>query len=144
MNRIRQATVFTRVHLMLCIGIARAARVVTKDESQPHYGKRLYPSWFIFNFSFFIVWRQKQFRVFGKVKATNDQPKRLSTANSKLHTVWEMMWDMAVTATSEVCEDIGHLLYVGRVFGIKMKRYCMHNWQSTYVYIIYTYLSYLI
>ena len=32
------------------------------------------------------------------------------------------MWDMAVTATSEVCEDIGHLLYVGRVFGNKMKR----------------------
>ena len=72
------------------------------------------------------------------------------------------MWDMAVTATSEVCEDIGHLLYVGRVFGNKMKRsekllhaqltkyLCIYNnnnnillYYTIYVY-IYIYILYII
>lgn len=76
---------------MLCIGIATAARVVTKDERQPH-GKSIEMD----KVQFFIVW-EKKIRVFGKVKEHNDQLKRLSAASSKLHSVWG---DMAVTATS--------------------------------------------
>lgn len=64
MNRIRQGTVFTRVHLMLCIGIATAARVVTKDERQPH-GKSIEMD----KVQFFIVW-EKTIQSFRKSQGT--------------------------------------------------------------------------